>query len=91
MGSATRGRGFPLKMHGLRASDYDCAQAGGEKYKRNPQKRFLKTAALFVTDSAVLFLTPFRVNKSKNFCMCEINFTNTETNVILSVKTEDKR
>ena len=38
MGSAAYWGGFPSKMSGVRASDYDCTQAGGEEYKRNYAK-----------------------------------------------------
>ncbi len=38
MGSFAYWGGFPPKMSGMRAPDYDCTQTGGEKYKRNYAK-----------------------------------------------------
>ena len=37
-GTADRG-GFSPEMYGLRASDHDRAQAGGEKYKKYQERR----------------------------------------------------
>lgn len=38
MGSAARRGGFPPEVPGLRSSDYDCPENGGEEHKGNPQK-----------------------------------------------------
>lgn len=40
MGSAACGRGFQTEMYGMRTSDHDRTQAGGEEYQKNTAEIF---------------------------------------------------
>ena len=42
MGDPAGRGGLPAEMYGLRASDYDCPEAGGKKHPRTA-KKYLKS------------------------------------------------